>query len=62
MDLCLNSVGLETPNINEIFLLNYFKHLSLQLWSKDRLQIGGRSRRGIVDQLGRVLLTDLQAP
>ena len=41
MDLCLNSVVLETPNINEIFFLNYSKHIDLQLWSEDRLQIAG---------------------
>ena len=41
MDLCLNSVRLETPNINEMFFLNYSKHLGLQSWSEDRLQIAG---------------------
>ena len=41
MDLCLNSVVLETPNINDIFFLNYFKHIDPQLWSEDRLQIAG---------------------
>ena len=29
MDLCLNSVRLETPNTNEIFFPNYSKHLGL---------------------------------
>ena len=43
MHMCLNSVRLETPNINEIFFLNYSKHLGLQFWLEDRLQItGGR--------------------
>ena len=41
MDLCLNSVRLETLNINEIFFLNYSKHQGLQLWWEDRLQIAG---------------------
>ena len=41
MDRCLNSVRLETSNINEIFFLNYSKQLGLQLWSEDRLQIAG---------------------
>ena len=41
MDLCLNSVGLETPNINEIFFLNYYIQLGLQLWSEDKLEIAG---------------------
>ena len=41
MDLCLNSVRIETPNINEIFFLNCSKYLGLQLWSEDRLQIAG---------------------
>ena len=29
MDLCLNSVVLETLNINEIFFLNCSKHIDL---------------------------------
>ena len=41
MDLCLNSVRLETPNIKEIFFLNYSNHLGPQLWSEDRVQIAG---------------------
>ena len=35
------TVGLETPNIEEIFFLNYFNHLGLQLWSEDKVQIAG---------------------
>ena len=41
MNLCLNSVVLETQNINEIFFLNYSKRVPLQLWSEARLQIAG---------------------
>ena len=45
MDLCLNSVGQETLNINKIFFLNYSKHLGLQMWSEDGLQIASGRRR-----------------